>query len=237
MISDKKVLVVVPARGGSKGIKLKNLAKFRGKPLVALVGEIVKELEFVDRAVVSTDHLDIARIAKESGLDVPFMRPKHLAGDTVGDVPVLCHALTKSEERYGEMYDVIVMLQPTSPLRRPKHVRDVVEKLVYGGFDSVMTISETDSKAHPLKQLVITGEKIEHYDDSGQDIIVARQLLSTLFHRNGAAYAFTRDCLMIQKRQLGFNGSYILINEPMVNIDTELDLELAHWLCERNLWN
>ena len=72
MISDKKVLVVVPARGGSKGIKLKNLAKFRGKPLVALVGEIVKELEFVDRAVVSTDHLDIARIAKESGLDVPL---------------------------------------------------------------------------------------------------------------------------------------------------------------------
>ena len=76
MLYNKKILVIVPARGGSKGVKLKNIRPLNGIPLVSLVGKVVKQLDYVDRAIVSTDHLEIARIAQESGLDVPFMRPE-----------------------------------------------------------------------------------------------------------------------------------------------------------------
>jgi CMP-N,N'-diacetyllegionaminic acid synthase len=93
MIADKNILVVVPARGGSKGVKLKNIRPLGGIPLVALVGQVVKQLPYVDRAVVSTDHSEIAKIAEESGLGAPFMRPEELSGDIVADAPVLHHAL------------------------------------------------------------------------------------------------------------------------------------------------
>ena len=98
MIGEKRILVVVPARGGSKGVKLKNIRPINGIPLVALVGHVIKQLSYVDRAVVSTDHLKIAEIAKKSGLDVPFMRPEELSGDIVADGPVLHHALTECEK-------------------------------------------------------------------------------------------------------------------------------------------
>ena len=83
MLAAKRILVVVPARGGSKGVKLKNIRPLNGVPLVALVGEVVQQLDYVDRAVVSTDHPRIAEVARASGLDVPFMRPEALSGDRV----------------------------------------------------------------------------------------------------------------------------------------------------------
>ena len=158
MLNDKSILVIVPARGGSKGVKLKNIQPIRGVPLVALVGQVVNQLPYVDRAVVSTDHPEIARISQESGLAVPFMRPQALAGDIISDFDVLHHALLAMEAIDQKKYDVILMLQPTCPLRRAEHVTACVEKLIEGHFDAVWTISETDSKNHPLKQLILTDE-------------------------------------------------------------------------------
>ncbi len=97
MLDEKKILIVVPARGGSKGIKHKNIRPFNGVPLVAIVGNIIKELSYVDRAIVSTDYPEIAKVAKESGLDVPFMRPKTISGDIISDWDVLIHALIEME--------------------------------------------------------------------------------------------------------------------------------------------
>ena len=155
MVQGNSILVVVPARGGSKGIKLKNLQKLNGKTLIELVGDIVSQLDFVDRAIVSTDHQKIAEVAKTIGLDVPFMRPKELSGDIISDVDVLTHALLEIEKIDKLKYEIIVMLQPTSPLRKVVHVQKTVLKLVDGNFDSVITVSETDSKNHPLKQLFL----------------------------------------------------------------------------------
>lgn len=229
MLENKTILVVVPARGGSKGMKLKNIRKLNGVPLVALVGQVVKQLPYVDRAVVSTDHEKIAQIAKESGLDVPFMRPKALSGDFVGDCKVLNHALLECEQIDGKQYDVIVMLQPTSPLRQPEHVTASIEKLIKGNFDAVWTVSETDSKAHPLKQLVIRKDNLDYYDPAGANII-ARQQLTPVYHKNGVAYAITRDCIINKKSIKGDKTSFILINEIMANIDTEFDLRLAEFV-------
>ena len=236
MLYKKKILVIVPARGGSKGVKLKNIRPLNGIPLVSLVGKVVKQLDYVDRAIVSTDHLEIARIAQESGLDVPFMRPEEFSGDRVPDWPVLHHALNATEEKYNETYDIIVMLPPTSPLRKPEHITMTVEKLIDGNYDAVWTLSETDSKYHPYKQLTLEDGLVGYYDDKGAQI-VARQLLSPTYYRNGNAYAISRNCLINLKSTKGHKTSAIIIDDPIVNIDTEFDFKLAEILIEKEKTN
>src|SRR5215510_2924652 len=117
MIDGLSVLAVVPARGGSKGIPLKNLRQVAGRSLVARVGDVIAQVPEIDRAVVWTDHAGIAKAAEEAGVAAPFMRPEALSGDFIGDIDVLTHALQSSEEIDRRRYDIVVMLQPTSPLR------------------------------------------------------------------------------------------------------------------------
>ncbi|MGB9499242.1 MAG: cytidylyltransferase domain-containing protein [Dissulfuribacterales bacterium] len=231
MLENKTILVVVPARGGSKGIKLKNIRMIDGTPLVSMVGRVIKKLSYVDRAIVSTDHRQIAKFAEESGLDVPFMRPEKLSEDLAADWDVLHHALLECERLDNKKYDVVVMLQPTSPFRKPGHVTQTVRKLINGGYDAVWTVSRTDSKAHPLKQLVIREDSLDYYDSAGADII-ARQQLTPVYHRNGVAYAMTRDCLLNKKNIKGDRTSFVIIDEFMVNIDTELDFKLAEFFLQ-----
>ena len=107
----------------SKGLPLKNIQPVLGVPLVARVGEIISQLPFIDRAVVSTDHPEIARVARDASIDVPFMRPPELSGDRVGDWDVLNHALQTMEDLDHVKYDLVVMLQPTSPLRTARACR------------------------------------------------------------------------------------------------------------------
>jgi CMP-N,N'-diacetyllegionaminic acid synthase len=229
MIDNKTILVVVPARGGSKGVKLKNLRSLNGVPLVALVGKVVRQLAYVDRAVVSTDHSEIARVATDSGLEAPFMRPAEFSGDRIADWDVLNHALLSCEKHDNRTYDIIVMLQPTTPFRQPEHVTAAVTKLIEGRYDAVWTVSETDSKAHPLKQLIIREDRLDYYDPAGADII-ARQQLKPMYHRNGVAYAITRDCILRQKSIKGDNASFVVIDDVLVNIDTEMDFKLAEFM-------
>jgi CMP-N-acetylneuraminic acid synthetase len=229
MRGGKRILVVVPARGGSKGVPLKNLRCVLGTPLVARVGELVRELPWVDRAVVSTDHTEIAEVARAAGLDAPFMRPDSLSGDRIGDLEVLSHALQASDAIDGVAHDIVVMLQPTSPLRRAEHVSDSVDKLVSGGFDSVWTLSRSDPKYHPRKQLMLEGDRLDFSDPLGETVI-ARQQLSPVYHRNGAAYAITRECLLSQKSILGKNASAVIIDEPMLSIDTLEDFDAVEAL-------
>ena len=86
MLDDRRILAIVPARGGSKGVPLKNIREINGAPLVGLVGQVVQEVAMIDRAVVSTDHEDIARVAESFGLEAPFRRPEDLSGDRIGDL-------------------------------------------------------------------------------------------------------------------------------------------------------
>ena len=234
MLSGKRVLVVVPARGGSKGVKLKNLRPINGRPIVALVGDVVRQLPYLDRAVVSTDHPKIADVAREAGLDVPFMRPASFSGDIVSDWDVLNHALLACEKLDNVRYDVVVMLQPTSPFRKPEHVTTTVTRLIDGGYDAVWTVSKTDSKAHPIKQLVVDGDKLEYYDKSAGASIIARQQLKPVYHRNGVAYAITRDCILGQGNIKGENTSFVIIDDLLANIDTELDFTWAEFLLNSN---
>ncbi|BDD89155.1 cytidylyltransferase domain-containing protein [Desulfofustis limnaeus] len=232
MLFDKRILAVVPARGGSKGIKLKNLREVGGVPLVAIAGRLLRDMPEIDRAVVSTDHELIRDVAVASGLEAPFMRPEAIAGDRIGDLEVLTHALHAVEEDDGQRYDIVVMIQPTCPLRTKAHILDSIGKLIEGGYDAVWTVSLTDSKAHPLKQLVLRNDHLDYYDQRGAAII-ARQQLEPLYHRNGAAYAISRECLLHKKSIKGDRTSAIVVEEFLPNIDTELDLHFADFFLTR----
>jgi CMP-N,N'-diacetyllegionaminic acid synthase len=233
VINGKSVLAVVPARGGSKGLPGKNLRRVGGKSLVALAGEVAAEVSMIDRRIVSTDSEEIAEEARKADLDVPFMRPLHLSGCQVADWPVLTHALAATEQIDRKVYDIVVMLQPTSPLRTAADVFRTIRMLVDGQWDAVWTVSQTDSKAHPLKQLTVQDGVLDYWEQRGSQI-VARQQLEPVYHRNGVAYAITRNCLVAQGTLKGARtGAYIVPGEH-VSIDTEWDLELVELLMKRN---
>ena len=232
LINDSRILLVVPARGGSKGIPMKNLRMIGGRSLIARVGDVLHGLPQIDAGVVSTDHEDIAKEAEVSGIHAPFRRPDSLSGDRVGDLEVLSHALETMEMIENRTFDIIVMLQPTSPFRTGKQVTDCIEMLVNGGWDAVWTVSITDTKAHPLKQLNISDDQVLQLYDSSGERIIARQELNAVYHRNGVAYAFTRECILNQKTIMGKRTGAMIVEEPCVNIDTEWDIDYAEYLIQ-----
>ena len=189
----KRVLVVIPARGGSKGIPRKNIIPVAGKPLITYTTELLREIPWVDWAVVSTDDRDIAKEALRAGTTEIVWRTEDLSGDRIGDMPVLAHALSESEATTGEQCDVVVMLQPTSPLRTASDIEECVDTLLEGSWDSVWTVSETELSHHPQKQVKLSPDGVlDFYLESGS-LIIARQQLEPAFHRNGVCYAFTAD--------------------------------------------
>jgi len=232
MISDLNILAVIPARGGSKGIRLKNLKKVGGVPLVELASQVASSVEFIDRIVVSTDNEEIAKAAINGGADAPFRRSEVLSGDRISDLQVLTHALKEIEQQDKKKYDVVVMLQPTSPLRTKQHIVDSLEMLINNNYDSVWTVSETDSKCHPLKQLKIKNKALEYYDNRGKDII-ARQQLEKVYHRNGLVYAIKREAILNNKTIKGSNCGALICQGDFISIDTEKDLELTNYFLKK----
>jgi CMP-N,N'-diacetyllegionaminic acid synthase len=227
LLQSRRILAVVPARGGSKGVRLKNIHPLGGIPLIAHVGRVLRAIPAVDRAVVSTENEAIAAEAEAAGIDAPFRRPESLSGDWISDQQVLQHALTEVERLEGSQYEIVVMLQPTSPLRRPEHVMSALEKLVSENWDAVWTVSPTDLKYHPLKQLTVGEDGAMEYFDARGSGIVARQQLGPVYHRNGAAYAVTRDCLLRQGTLKGARTAAVVLPEPMISIDTLEDFALV----------
>jgi CMP-N,N'-diacetyllegionaminic acid synthase len=226
-----RILAIVPARGGSKGLPRKNLRAVGGVPLVARVGDVVRSCPSIDRTVVSTDDEEIAAVAVGAGIDAPFRRPAELSGDVIGDVDVLQHALRATEQDDGTHYDAVVMLQPTSPLRTAAQVETAIALLVEHDLDAVWTVSPTDGKAHPVKQLRLA-DGLLTYDHPDATSIVARQQLAPLWHRNGVAYVLRRACLE-SGVLLGARTGGSVIDGPVANIDDALDLAWADFLLAR----
>lgn len=233
MYRNLRVLAVVPARGGSKGIPLKNIQPVLGIHLVARVAMLINSLDYVDAAVVSSDNEKIIESACQFGLEAPFRRPPHLSGDCISDYQVLIHALTEMEKHKGVVYDVVIMLQPTSPLRRVHHLRGALDTFIDGCFDSVWSVSRTDSKYHPLKQLTLEEGMLGYYDSEGSSII-ARQQLKPAYQRNGVVYVISRACLLKHGNIKGERTGAYLVEEPSVSIDTMEDIEYVEYLMRRN---
>lgn len=232
MYKGRRVLSVIPARGGSKGIPLKNLQRVAGEPLVTRAARISCSVKAVDCTVVSTDHEEIAAAAIAGGAEAPFRRPPEISGDQIADHPVLLHALTEMERHTGSRFDIVLMLQPTSPMRTPAHIDAALELLVAEKAQALWSLSPTDAKQHPLKQHLVRDGVLEYYDPRASQI-VARQQLERLYHRNGLVYAFTSEFLRRSSTIKAPRTVALLTEDPVVNIDTALDIELAEFLLAR----
>ena len=229
MYKNKTILAIVPARGNSKGIKNKNLRKIKGLSLVEHAGNILKKVSWIDYSIISSDSDKIIKAAKKSNLECIFKRPKNISGDRISDHSVLIHALRAAEKLKKNKIDIILLVQPTSPLRKVIHIKNVIKKIIDEKLDSVWTISKIDLKFHPLKQLVFKNNTLSHYNEKGKDIIARQQLAST-YYRNGVAYAVTRKSVLKNKNLLGNKSSGYLINTQQISIDTIKDLRLANKL-------
>lgn len=227
MYKNKRILAVVPARGGSKGIKLKNLKKINNISLIGYVGKVLEKIPFIDNKIVSTDHKKIIKEALKYKIDAPFVRPKKISGDKIGDIDVLLHALNESERIYGIQFDYILMLQPTSPLRNYKIINNMITKAIDKKYDSLWSISEIDIKFHPYKQLLINKNYISYFDEKNGEKIIARQQLNKTYIRNGVCYIFSRNMIK-NKKIMNKKTGYEIIKHNYVNIDTLEDVKKAN---------
>lgn len=163
MIAQKRVLAIVPARGGSKGLPGKNIRPMCGKPLIAWTIEKARKSRYLDTVLVSTDCEDIARVARETGAAVPFLRPAELASDTASTYDVIRHALAFLKAEQGSDYDYVVLLEPTSPLREDEDIDRMLESLLAKSdeFDAIVSVGEVTEHPSIMKRLV--GPRMEAF--------------------------------------------------------------------------
>lgn len=188
-----RVLAIVPARGGSKGVPGKNVRKLAGRTLLDYTALAARDSGVIDRLVLSTDSAEIADAGRRAGMEVPFMRPSALAQDDTPMVPVVQHAIDALAAG-GWTTEVIVLLQPTSPLRRPSHVRDAVTMLQETKADSVVSVIELPRHLSPDYVMRIEDGVLRPFLDDGARV-TRRQDARPAYSRDGTVYACWRTTL------------------------------------------
>lgn len=226
-----RILGLIPARGGSKSIKRKNIVSLRGRPLLAYTCESALGAQCLSRVILSTDDEGIAAEGRRFGVEVPFMRPAEFSRDDSPSVDVATHAVGWLREFDDWEPDVLVLLQPTSPMRRAEHIDDAVAKLLADcDADTVVSVTEVPHRFHPYSVMVLdAGVLTDFWTDEVQFDRHRRQNLPTLVARNGPAVLGTRVASLIKYRS--FYGARIIAYEmnlvDSLDIDTEEDLRLV----------
>lgn len=224
------ILGVIPARGGSKSVPRKNIALLHGKPLIAYTIEAALGCQSLTHLVVSSEDSEILEVARHSGAATPFVRPAQLATDEAPTLPVVQHAVTEMEAQEGLVYDYIVLLQPTTPLRRSQDIDAAVEKLIATGADSVVSVCDVGAY-HPARMRQIVDDRLVELPIREPKEMLRRQDLPPVYIRNGAIYAVKRDVVMVENSMIGqVCRPYIMPEELSVNIDSRLDFLLAEIL-------
>jgi len=221
-----KILGLIPARGGSKGIPDKNLKELAGKALLAYTAEAAQASGLIDRLVLSTDSKEIAELGRSLDIEVPFMRPAELAQDETAMLPVLQHAVRELEAD-GWKAEIIVLLQPTSPLRKAKHISAAVEMLKTNKCDSVVSVVEIPELFAPQKAMRKQNDLLQFWLPDGHTI-TSRQQLVPAYAREGTVFVFWRDVLMEQNSIYGEKClPLILSSDESMNLDDWEDWQLA----------
>lgn len=221
------LLGLIPARGGSKGIPRKNIQLFCGKPLLQWSIDVALSAPSVDRVVVSTDDPEIAEIAIAGGAEVPFLRPSDLASDIAPGMAPVLHVL----QQMPEINDVL-LLQPTSPLRRVEDIEAVVSLHKHATNDAVVSL--TASSKHPSWMFSLSSELLLRPFSTLPDA-ACRQQLPSLYELNGALYLASRSFLEREQTFLTENTvGYVMPPEISVDIDTPLDWRWGEFLMQNH---
>jgi CMP-N-acetylneuraminic acid synthetase len=225
------VVAVIPARGRSKGLPGKNILPLLGKPVLAYTADAAQHARTLDRIILSTDSEEIAQVGRQCGLEVPFLRPDNLSTDTAHPTAVLEHALSFLEETEGYSADVVVTLQPTSPLRKAVDIDSTVDLLLgQDNLDSVITVEEVHIP--PFWMFREQDGLLKSFVDDGINYsLMRRQELDQVYQQNGAVYATRRWLLGDQKiifsAYNGGNTGYVPMDAiSSLQIDTPADFQI-----------
>ena len=218
MIGGKRVLGLIPARGGSKGIPRKNIALLAGKPLIAWTILAAQASKYLDRVILSSDDLEIIAVAEKWGCEAPFIRPSELARDETPGIEPVLHALAA----VGEAYDYVVLLQPTSPLRSAQDIDGCLEHCRLLRAPACVSVSEPDKSPYWM-YTIDAGEHLMPLLAGAQ--YQRRQDIPPVYALNGAVYV--ADCCWLQQHRTFVTPetvSYRMVPEHSIDIDTKLDL-------------
>ncbi len=222
MYKKSKILAIIPARKGSKGIKKKNLIKINNKTLVAhSINYCLRNKNLLDKIVVSSDDNQVLNETEINDLVVPQKRSKKLSQDSSKIIDVI-KDITSSKD--FSSFDIVVIIEPTCPFRKTKYLKTVLDSIINSKKDFVFTVSKIDKKFHPDKQFVIKNNVKQLYSSKGKKIS-NRQELNSTFIKNGAIYAIKKNKLHNVKNFFDLNYNFIVTKEDMVNIDTIEDLK------------
>ncbi len=223
-MTDKKILAIIPARGGSKGLPRKNIIDLAGKPLIAWSIEAALESKYITTTVVSSEDKEILSVATQWGAEV-IKRPDELAQDTTASEPVVTHALNEAMKQYDEEYDYLVLLQPTSPLRSAKHIDTALEKLFNSNADALISVCQYDKKV--LKTFLQNEDGYLQGISNNSYPFMRRQDLPDVFMPNGAIYII--DVKIFQKHEKLFTSktvAFTMDDKSSVDVDTLEDLQM-----------
>ena len=224
MFDGKKVIAIVPARGGSKGVSRKNIKPLAGKPLLVHTCFTAMQVAEIDYLLVSTDDDEIAGVARNCGAKV-VIRPAQLASDTAATEPVLIHAIEQVEQELGATFDIVLVLEPTSPLRSKETILKAIE-MVASGFESVLAVKQTTENVGLIKDSVFT--PINKFAPR------RRQLREPNYVESSTIYAATVKYLrktgtLVSERW----GAVVVAEHEAIDINTEKDFEYMEFLMQR----
>ena len=226
MFLSKNILGIIPARGGSKGIKNKNLKKINNKPLIYYTINRAKNSRYISDLIGSTDCKIIKTAFNRLGLNTPFDRPLKLSGDRSKIVDTLLYSLKKMEKLKNKKYHFVCLLQPTSPLRKKNEIDNSIKKIIKENGDSLISLCKLDNP-HPYKLMKIINNKIYFFKKNYKKIS-NRQMMPKLYMPSGNIYIIKRETLINKKTIHGKKYLYTLIDQKYyLNIDNNDDLIIA----------
>lgn len=223
-----KILALIPARGGSKGIPRKNIKLLNGKPLIQYTLEQAARVGLFTRIAVSTEDDEIVEVCASINFPIDYKRPASLAEDSTPTLPVILNVLAEEKKR-GREYDAVCLLQTTSPFRSDEIIKAAVDKMEQEpNLDAVLSMKEVPNHYHPswvFKQ--VEGGQIQPYEG---EVPTQRQLLNPVYYRDGAVYLTKTNCLLSQESLFGKHTGMVINNDVSVNLDTMEDWYAAEKL-------
>lgn len=236
MLNNKKsFLAIIPARGGSKSIKNKNLYLIKNKPLIYYTIQSAIKSKYLNTVLLSTDSKKIFQYVKKfPKIKIPFLRPKKLAGDKVLTLPVLKYTLLRYEKILKKKFDFIVLLQPTSPLRTSKDIDNSIKLLTKKKTDSLISVTSVGAN-HPLRmKKILKNNKLSNYiTQKNIDNMYPRQSLPKVFIRNGAIYIASRELILKNKISSKKTIAYEMSEDRSINIDNYKDIILLKHIIKK----